>query len=388
MEQTLAAPKTPVLDELLDLICEDIQIGQERFDRATTSYGAVSEWLRHPDSPVRAYGPDIFPQGSLRLDTTVRPLSHTEFDLDLVCLVNYPECDCPSEVYELLCDRVMAHGTYAPKVVRMPRCIRLDYEGDFHLDIVPAVPDPAAPPGAGGIRIPDREMKVWRASNPRGYSEWFEAQARKRKLVEKYSADLSRSRVEPLRQPAPASEKHPLKLAVQLLKRWRDVEFEGREGLAPSSIVLTTLAGRLYDGDDHPTQALHAILNGVYDLANQGPIRLTNPSNPSECITDRWSQKPEAYEAFLASVFDFRVRWQKLLADGRLPGISEELKALFEEAPVARAFVKFAERRERASSEGRLYSDRSSGRLLVRTPAAPAPAASIPVARHTFHGRG
>ena len=73
------------LDEIFDLIGFSVQLTKPQFDLAEISYHAVAEWLRTPDSLVRAFGPDIFAQGSMRLDTTVRPLSYTEFDLDLVC---------------------------------------------------------------------------------------------------------------------------------------------------------------------------------------------------------------------------------------------------------------------------------------------------------------
>jgi hypothetical protein len=66
------------LDEILDLLGLSVQLTKTQFDRAETSYYAVAEWLRAPDSLVRVFGPEIFAQGSLRLDTTVRPLSYTE----------------------------------------------------------------------------------------------------------------------------------------------------------------------------------------------------------------------------------------------------------------------------------------------------------------------
>ena len=52
-----------------------------------------------------------------------------------------------------------------------------------------------------------------------------------------------------------------------------------------------------------------------------GPIRLQNPSNPKEWITDRWNEKPEMYDAFIAEVFDLRVRWHKLIEKGQFPDI-------------------------------------------------------------------
>jgi hypothetical protein len=199
--------------------------------------------------------------------------------------------------------------------------------------------------------------------------------------------------MEPFRDPVPAISKPPLKLAVQLLKRWRDVAFKGRTNLAPSSIVLTTLAGRLYDGDTHPTEALLTILNGIHEWACAEPIRLRNPSNPKEWITDKWDGDAELYDAFLEAILDLRVRWQKLVREGQFPRMVQDLKALFDEAPVTKAFTRFGERRAEARVAGNLVAERATGVVSIRPaasvlPLAAAPAGrAIPVRDHTFHGQ-
>ena len=67
-------------------------------------------------------------------------------------------------------------------------------------------------------------------------------------------------------KPVPAQEavheKEPLQLAVQLLKRWRDLAFAD-ECLAPISVVLTTLAGMHYGGEESVSEALTTILAGI-----------------------------------------------------------------------------------------------------------------------------
>jgi Second Messenger Oligonucleotide or Dinucleotide Synthetase domain len=383
----VTASTNSVLDEILDLIATSAQLTATQFDRAKISYRSVGKWLDSPDSSIRAYRPAIFAQGSLAFDTTVKPLSHTEFDLDLVCLIQVSDRVSPATVYDFLLRRMLDHGTYAKIAVEMPRCIRLDYSGEFHLDIVPAVPDSSCRPGETFLKIPDRERHVWLPSNPMGYVSWFDDQAARRMLLEKH-AEFSRNakaNVKPLREPLPAYSKPPLKVAVQLLKRWRDVAFKGRENLQPSSIILTTLAGYLYGGENHPTDALTTILDGIYKWANTESIRLQNPSNPKEWITDRWAEKPAMYDAFLAEVFALRVQWQKLIDKGRFPDFVADLKILFTDVPVTRALKKFAEVRGEARSNGTLFMEKGTGILGV----AAAPATLSPgmkVKGHAFHG--
>lgn len=374
------------LDELLDLICRNIQLDQTRYDKATSTYESIGKWLAAEDSPIRHYYPAIFPQGSLALDTTCRPLRHTEFDLDVVCLVRVPPSVAPNDVFEFVCQRIFAHGTYAKMARRMDRCIRLDYAGDYHLDVVPAIPDPSCKPGETCLFIPDRPRKVWLPSNPQGYVMWYDEQAKKRILLEKFSV---KANMAPLREPVPFYSKPVLKLATQLLKRWRDVAFEDRGNLQPSSIILTTLAGHLYGGEDHPTDALMAILDGILELASQGTIQLQNPSNPKEWITDRWQQQPDMYEAFIEEIQDFRYRWKVLIREGDGMGCIPELKSLFGEVPVNIAYKKFAEARSGARPGGLLNMQTKSTAGSASTghlSAVPA-ANSVNVRDHRFYGK-
>ncbi len=369
------------LDDILDLIGVSVQLTPTQFEKAEKNYNTVGEWLQNDDSLVGVFDPKIFPQGSLLLDTTVKPLSHTEFDLDLVCLLLLSGVK-PMDVYDMLLERMRSHGRYAPIIFPERRCIRINYSGDFHLDIVPAIPDPDSLPGETCLLIPDSEKKIWRPSNPKGYANWFDGRTRVKAAA---FSIYERKEIQPLSAPTPAYLKPPLKLSVQLLKRWRDVAFKDCMELAPSSIILTTLAGLLYRGEDHPTEALATILDGIHTWANTGPIRLQNPSNTKEWITDRWNDKPAMYDAFIAEVFDLRVRWHKLIEKGRFPDLITELKALFTEVPVTRAVKKFAEIRGAARRNGSLYVGKATGNLGVASSPGVVQG-TLKVKDHAFHG--
>jgi hypothetical protein len=135
----------------LDQIGVILQLTPTMFESAERSYHAVGRWLHDDDSPVQIFDPLIHPQGSLLLKTTVKPVDHTEFDLDLVCLLQLFGVK-PLTVYDLLLDRMRSHRRYAPIILPERRCIRIDYADAFHLDIVPAIPDPDCGPGAPARR--------------------------------------------------------------------------------------------------------------------------------------------------------------------------------------------------------------------------------------------
>ncbi|PLS76897.1 MAG: nucleotidyltransferase, partial [Chloroflexi bacterium] len=74
------------LNQLLDKLGEELDIPDHIYEDAVVQYEAVGEWLDADDSPLKNYTPQIFPQGSFRLGTVVRPLNDDgEYDIDLVC---------------------------------------------------------------------------------------------------------------------------------------------------------------------------------------------------------------------------------------------------------------------------------------------------------------
>jgi hypothetical protein len=51
------------------------------------------------------------------------------------------------------------------------RCIRIVYANLFYIDILPGFQESAL--DINRIVVPDRSLKDWTPSNPKGYAEWF-----------------------------------------------------------------------------------------------------------------------------------------------------------------------------------------------------------------------
>lgn len=347
VKRAAAASRDHCLDGLLELVCLKIQLSRHQHETATGHYEAVSNWLAKPGSPLRDYRPHIFPQGSLRLGTTTKPLERAEFDLDLACLLEVNSPSHPGELYKLIWDRLQENGVYADRMKRLPRCIRIAYSGDFHLDIVPAIRDTQA--GGSCILVPDLDANLaidhpendqFKPSNPIGLASWFEDRCYTSFLVERYKM----AKVDPVPEPEAIHEKPALKRSVQLMKRWRDVAFRSRQNLATPSIILTTLCGHLYRGQPVCSLALETILDGIVNWIESGrSMCLTNPANPKEKICERWEERPESFDAFANGVSDFRDEWNRLRRARSLVEIEEGLSKLFDEAPVRWAIKAVAE---------------------------------------------
>jgi hypothetical protein len=239
---------------VIDRIIADLELTEPQYNDATQSYQAVARVLQkiHPDLQ-----PNIFPQGSMRQGTTVRPIQGERFDLDMVCwLLLSGKVYTPDQVYNFVWDALGQNETYRQMRIKKNRCIRLEYspERKFYLDVTPAVPDWAQ---SGSLYVPDRELKKWCSSHPRAFCDEFFKRAAEilpiivpdRVLANTRSAGFlyASAHVEPMPEFG-AFEKTPLQRIVQMLKHDRDIYFQNDSAYRPSSILLTTIITQSYSG--------------------------------------------------------------------------------------------------------------------------------------------
>lgn len=317
------------LDIILELVCEELQLTTSQYDSATRSYEAVGDWLDRLGSLLARFNPRIFPQGSMSLGTTNKPRDTEEFDVDLVCLLDStPHQETPDSTYLAVLDQLRSNGTYASRVKPKHRCIRLEYANQFHLDVIPACPfpRPELPWGQLALVIPDRNRRIWVPSNPRGYASWF--QSRTGVIDGRVAAS-----VQPLPPHGQLPEKSILHRVVQLLKRRRDVRFNGGP-FAPSSILLTTIAGRQYGGEESLCAAIQSILDylaGWHRLDTNGqPPRVANPTDPSEDLAGHWRDNSRHFHAFTDFVITFQEDMQRLLAARGVEQVAAILDGMFD----------------------------------------------------------
>lgn len=280
----------------MDRVCRLLELTPTQYREAEAKYRAVGRWLADSDSLLAIWEPEIYPQGSMLLGTTVRPYGRNEYDLDLVCQLHYCAQQPPMTIYNWVHERLSAHETYKEMLERLKRCLRLNYAGDFHLDILPACPNEQV--GNGSIIVPDRKLQCWMHSNPKGFADWF---FRKCQLRDEIAQRTLKDAVEPLPSPVPSEYKYPLQRIVQLTKRHRDIFFHGGRDIA-RSVILTTLAGGFYKGQRSLSLALEGVLDGIHaalELHSEVP-RIQNPVHASENFADTWDeQKYEKFKAYI-----------------------------------------------------------------------------------------
>lgn len=231
------------------------------------------------------------------------------------------------------------------------RCLRLNYAGSFHLDVLPACPNGQM--GNGAIIVPDRKLECWKHSNPKGFAEWFFT---------------------------------PLQRIVQLMKRHRDIFFHGGRDIA-RSVILTTLAGSFYKGQRSLSLALESVLDGIHAAVAAIPQvpRIPNPVHPEENFADTWDQAK--YEDFKSYIDNFRrglkaAMYPTVLAERQgLEKSTQHLSELFGEERVKDAIRAEAAEINERRNVGRLGV--AAGGLLTGI----SEAGAIPIPRNQFFGR-
>ncbi|MGG0657251.1 SMODS domain-containing nucleotidyltransferase [Rummeliibacillus pycnus] len=369
---------TELLDDLLQRIGEKLQISKTQRGLAEERYKAVGTWLSKDEDVFNGAEVNIYSQGSLSISTTVKPLSRQEYDLDLVCEINHSYLGKdPIELLNTIEKRLKDNEIYREKVERKNRCIRLNYANEFHMDILPA--HPAIPgPDDTCVKVPDRKAKDWKDSNPKGYTSWFNDRSNQIRKSFEVRADI-----EPLPNDENIERKAPLKRAVQLIKRYRDIYFEEDPDSAPISIVLTTLSGHAYNGQVSVNETISHILNQILLLISESEKRLVvlNPSNEKEDLSERWDGQPELYQSFVQFIRDFKISWQQVNALQGLDEIAEKLKQMFGENIINQTLKEQAEHLEKARSNKGLAVLGTSGLLVAATTEN-----AVAVEKNTFYG--
>ncbi len=303
------------LEEILDRIGAALDLPPGREDNIKNRYKSVQEYLCG-DEFFRSRDLNVYPQGSFRLGTVNSGFNGEDVDLDFVLEIVSEEFEVgPMRLYSLVHERLLGNEHYRSKVKTKNRCLQLQYKGQFHMDILPAI----AVPGRSdtSILIPDRKLQSWTASNPRGYAVWFENQTiqmRENFLSMKAEALAGDHQVEPVADRETHEQKLPLKKAIRLMKRHRDIYFANKPKLKPISIVLTTLASENYAGDLDVYPTLMNILNSLCQKYSGlwGPPEIKNPTNANENFAEKWIAEPHLFRAFQEYIKYLRDWWATL----------------------------------------------------------------------------
>ncbi|MDD4202436.1 MAG: nucleotidyltransferase [Candidatus Omnitrophica bacterium] len=321
-----------------------IDVPDSGYQTAKKRYDDLQEWLCDKSKSKSAeFEPHIYPQGSFRLGTAIKPFKKDDYDLDLTCKMKkgIVKENCTQEQLKKLLggdlEGYRIKRSIEEALESKHRCWRINYKDElnFHIDIVPCIPSKediikslrkkilnsgetdliAEQVTKFAVSITDDRKPSyksissdWEISNPEGYALWFENQMKQAgKLLNSIALEAKKTKIEDL----PTYKwRTPLQRCVQILKRHRDIRFENDKNGKPISIIITTLAAKAYKGEDNLEDAMKGILSRMEDLVNPHGQRVPNPVNPSEDFADKWS-KDKGRKLKLEENFWKWLKWAK-----------------------------------------------------------------------------
>ena len=309
---------------ILIKICEKLNLSDSLYKTLKKRYKDISKYLANCQELNDI---EIYPQGSIAIGTTVKPIGQNEYDLDFVCKKDID----PFYLFNLIKKYLQSNGHYRDLVEEKKRCVRLNYKENFHIDILPARSNQTGGLSQTGILIPDKELKSLLPSDPKGYASWFW-----KKSKDVYRMDKE---IEALPQYQQASQKNYLQCIVQLMKRHRDIFFKNKPSDSPPSIIITTLCGNYYINQGNILDSLISIINNI--KANPNPI-VSNPVNPKELLSEKWEANPTLYNSFITWINFLHTDLQLLKGS---KDIEEKLKEMFGERIVSPILDELKERK-------------------------------------------
>jgi hypothetical protein len=305
-------------EELLKELVSQLELPERAYAKAVSRYEDLGEWMGREASECAVHSPHIFPQGSFRLGTAIRPLKQEEeYDLDLACNLTtgitantHSQHELKVLVGQELEKYRLARSIKGP-LDEKHRCWRLEYADDlsFHMDIVPCIPEEetaqnflAVAMESYGLErelaksVAERAVGItddrhprfkatpsdWMISNPEGYAKWFESRMQER-FEMRASMEAAQVDEVPLYK-----RKKPLQRVIQLLKRHRDTMFAEKPDSKPISVIITTLAARSYSGSTSLEESLREVIAGFNQFVDSNEDVVNNPVNPEENFADRW----------------------------------------------------------------------------------------------------
>lgn len=364
------------IDNILLGVCKKLQLSQSLYEQATERYETIAGILEN-DEIFSGMKLNIYPQGSFRLKTTVKPLTNEEYDLDFVAELPIDSIMTPNELYNHIA-RILKHdGIHNNMIELKSRCVRVKYANDFHLDIMPGK---LINGYTHEIIVPDKQLKQWyHHSNPIGFAEWFENQARTRLRSEILEYRTVLAEFETVTEQEITEHLEPLRRAVQLVKRYRDVFCSKNEVEPVRSIVICTLMGQInsYYGDTlHIIESFCHYVNTLISQSNGQPFDVKNPV-VDEILTEKW-REGNNYNDFVAMIKALTKDVEKLRSIAINADANKIIKEMFGEAITNAVIKDYAQVLNETRTKGTLSVD-SSGVLNINN-------LGKQVKKNTFYG--
>ena len=399
------------VDRILAEIAFSLQLPPSLRAQAEDRYGAVR---RHLEDSTGFTGliEHFYPQGSMAIDATISTRgTDDEYDLDIVAQLGGRFRTM--QPLDILLELASALEDYPVRSVRrQTRCVTLDFADRMHLDITPA------------LRVwdaPDRESFITHAKGPKpaqedrlvdmnayGFATWYEEQTPiERRVMLAYDQHWRELETGVARADAEVDDipeavhfvvKNTATLALQLLKRARNIRYANATGRISPSVMHSFYAARAAQPNirlsDMVIRIASWMIRDIEEASMRGrKLHVANPVNPKDVFTDRWPGSLEQQNDYANHLKDLvaglqQMREHRLSADA----IGEWLRHRFGDRVVTKAADRMARDVGHAVRHA-THGYGKTGRLVlptrglgIGTAAASLLNPAVPARAHTFYG--
>jgi hypothetical protein len=296
------------------------------------------------------------------------------------------------------------------RVLRQTRCVTLFYADKMHLDVTPSLRVYATL---------DRESLITHAKGPRrsdddrfvdmnayGFAQWYASRTplelrmakafHRRWLEHSGLAARADADVDDVPDQCDFIVKNTATLALQLLKRFRNIRYASYAGRIPPSVMLSYYAGLVAQ----PNMSLSAmlvrlatwIIRDIEQASFYGRLlHVANPVCEADVFTDRWPESIAQQDEFAKYLHEMVRSLDAIRKGGMFPHtMMDELRENFGDRVVTRAADQIATEIGDGIQQSRQLYTRRGGLLLPSAAAVAAPIGNpaVSVAQpHTFFGR-
>lgn len=302
-------PFNDPVDRLLAEIAFSIQLPPSLHQKAVDRYEAVRSHLETTSSAFKDQIEHFYPQGSMSIDATISTKgTDDEYDLDIVAQLG-GRFRFMSPLQILIELEKALKGYRGLKVVRQTRCVTLYYQDGMHLDISPSIRETGTC---------DRQSHICHAKGPvvslddhmvpmnaYGFANHYrdrtpieqrvvDSFAKRWEVLSKgnYCADAD---VDDVPEPTEFVVKNTATLALQLHKRFRNIQFADYKGRIAPSILLSHYAAAAARPNTSLTDMVirqaSFMIAEIENATLYGQlINVSNPCHELDVFTDRWPE--------------------------------------------------------------------------------------------------
>lgn len=359
-------------EALLIDVARKIQLTPTKHDKAVVSYTALCDYVDRAGSPLEGLVVTCYPSGSFGIGAVVASkVSSSQHDLDVVVELELPMTTPAAVVLGLLymAIRGEAGSRYYSKTTLNSRCVTVEYDDGFTVDLMPIIRDGSNIDRRGYLSHHKAGEAYQKPVNPYGFKTLYnDTVVTDPAFVESFRLNdrtivVSKSLVEPMDDHVRLEEKSPRTVALQLMKRFRDLRHRQASRRGQRCVPSVVLAAWSLDKPDPRSSVLWELIEQARYIRLQLDVaRITgtlvdvlNPSWREDRFTDRWPQSASEQNNLYADLGDLIVKLEQLGRDVFSPSAAKAiLQDLFGETAADYALNEEVARTARAADRGQL----------------------------------